>query len=133
MSNEMRSLANEPPALEFDFSATTRTVARLLCLLAGLSVAGLGVYCGWQLFDHVKSVINDGKPLESAVDAVAKVIHAEDMKIENANNGVQVGIGRTIAVGLVWMFYLPAMWISLGFIKAGASLISASIAETTRR
>lgn len=126
-------LGTETPALEFDFNATTRAVGRLLCLFVGLAIVGLGVYCGWRVFEHVQSVINDGKPLESAVDAVAKVIRADEIKVEDPKTGAKVELGRTAAVGLVWLFCLPAMWIGLGFIKAGAGLITAAISETGRR
>jgi len=133
MSNDMPSFESASHSYEFDFAATMRGAMRVICMLAGLVIIGLGVYCGWLLFSHIRSVITEGKPLDTAVDAVASVIHAEKIIVENPQQGVNMELGRSVAVGLVWMFYLPGMWIALGFIKAGASLISTAMFEGPRR
>ena len=74
-----------------------------------------------------------GQPLESAVENISKVIHAEKLNVEDPQRGIKMELGRTVSVGLVWMFYMPWMWISLGFIKAGASLVLASTGDGGRR
>ena len=133
MSNDTRLSANEGTGFDFDFVAMARGLGRLICLFAGLVIIGIGVYCGWQLFEHIKSVVTEGQPLESAVENISKVIHAEKLNVEDPQRGIKMELGRTVSVGLVWMFYMPWMWISLGFIKAGASLVLASTGDGGRR
>jgi hypothetical protein len=110
-----------------------RSSGRLLCCLAGMFVLGLGVYTGWQVFKHIEAVVTDGKPLESAVDSVAKLIDAESMVIDNPQQGVKANYGRSVAVVILWLFYL--LWISLvfGFLKAGGALMALAFSSGRKK
>ncbi len=127
MANEMRSHLKESQPDEADAAEMLHSLARLLCCLTGTFVLLLGVYCGWQVFRHIETVVTDGKPLESAVDSIATLIDAESMVIDNQQQGVKANYGRSLAVVILWLFYLLWIAVALGFLNTGGGLIARAL------
>jgi hypothetical protein len=128
MASDMRPQLKELRPDESDPSEVLRSFARLLCLLTGAVVLVFGVYCTWQVFQHLQAVVTDGKPLESAVDSIAALIDAESMVIDNQAQGVKANYGRSLAVVILWLFYSLWIALALGLLKAGGGLVACSFA-----
>ena len=133
MVNESRPPTAGPQPYEPESAGMLRGIARFLCCMAGIVVLCLGIYCGWQVFEHVEAVVTDGKPLKSAVDSIANLIDADSMVIDNPEQGVKANYGRSLAVVILWLFYLLWIALSLGFLKAGGTLIAASFSDGRRK
>ncbi len=132
MANETRPSADQSQPFEFDLGPTLQGLVRLLCLATGIVVLGIGIYCGWRVFEHVEAVVTEGKPLAAAVDRISQAIEAEKIAIRDPEKGIQMELGRSVAVGLLWMFYIVWAWVAMGFIKAGGSLISSAVSDRSR-
>lgn len=125
----MASDIRQDPRDEPNLTGMLPSAARLLCCLTGIVVLVLGLYCGWQVFKHIEAVVTDGKPLESAVDSIATLIDAESMVIDNEAQGVKADFGRSVAVGILWLFYLLWIALALGFLKSGGALIATAFSK----
>ena len=133
MASELRQHSKESRPDEPDVTQMLRSTARLLCCLAGIVVLVLGIYCGWQVFKHKEAVVTDGKPLESAVDSIAKLIDAESMVIDNQEQGVKANYGCSLAVVILWLFYLLWIALALGFLKSGGTLIATAFSNGRKK
>ena len=133
MASELRPHLKESRPDEPDVTEMLRSTARLLCCLTGIVVLVLGVYCGWQVFKHIEAVVTDGEPLEFAVDSIAKLIDAESMVIDNQEQGVKAKYGRSLAVVILWSFYVLWIALALGFLKSGGSLIATAFSNGRKK
>jgi len=133
MANETHASNRESESFDLGFSSTLGSLIRLVSLLTGIAVIGVGMYCGWHVFKQVESIVTEGKPLETAVDRVADVIEAKNITIIDADKGVNMQLGRSVAVSLLWMFYGVWALVAMGFIKAGGSLIATSVSAASSK
>ena len=129
MANEMRSHLKDSELSQPDVTEMFRSIANLLCFVGGTVVLVLGLYCSWQVFKQIEAVVTDGKPLESAVDSIAILIDAESMVIDNQEQGVKARYGRSLAVVILWLFYLLWISLALGFLRSGGTLLATAFSK----
>jgi hypothetical protein len=105
---------------------------RIACLVVGAGLLIFGAYCGWIVFGEVGQVVTAGAEIEKAHGKFAELIHVESMTWEDKETGQKWEAGPTIAMLLVFLWYLVRAAIALMLIKAGTAVLLGAFRDRKR-
>jgi len=116
---------NDLPAL--DIGPAAWAVLRVVVLVAGCGLLLFGLWCGWDVFSHLRRVVQGGQNLEDAARPIGEAIQSDRIEVTIPNKADPVPIGPTISVLLLFLWNLLWIYLPVLMIKTGAWLMMLAI------
>ncbi|QDT66355.1 hypothetical protein [Calycomorphotria hydatis] len=131
MSEEKPPVEQRDPLESFSMLETVDGLVRMLMVVIGALLLIVGAYLGYQVFAQLGLVIREGDGLEAGVERIAKIIDADTMHYKDQQKGVDIPIGRTVAMVCYGGWFLLWVWIPLALIRVAGSLLSLTLKRPT--
>ena len=115
------------PAL--NIGQTAWALLRMVVLAVGCGVLLFGLWCGWDVFTHLRAVVQGAQNLHDAAKPIGDAIESDRMEITVPGQEDPVPLGPTVSVVLLFFWNLLWLYFPVLLIKTGAWLVMLAIPE----
>lgn len=129
LNDQVEPAARREDAPTLDLTPSVWALLRVVVLVVGCGVMLFGLWCGWDVFVHLRGVIQGAQNLEDAAKPIGDAIQSDRIEITIPNQAVPVPIGPTISVMLLFFWNLLWLYFPVLLIKTGAWLVMLAIPE----
>jgi hypothetical protein len=123
----------EPPRRDdqptLDLGQSVWAILRIVVLVVGCGLLLFGLWCGWDVFVHLRSVVQGGQNLEDAARPIGAAIQSDRMEVTIPGQANPVPLGATLSVLLLFLWNLLWIYFPVLLIKTGAWLMMLAIPE----
>lgn len=129
MLNDQADRTRRDDAPVMDVAQSAAAIARLMLLVVGIGVLLFGLYCGWDVFTHLRQVVQGGRNLQDAAKPIGEAIRAPEMEVTIPGQAQPVPLGGMISVLLLFLWNLLFIYFPALLIKTGAWLMMLAVRD----